>query len=257
MEVGSCKAVSRDELGIQEMPSTSASSQLGSHSSSEKVGEVSHRTKKLTEATLKSSLKASRKNKLSRSVTWADEKSDSCRKSNLCEVREIEDKKEANSILGKKGKVPLKPSGSLKAGTSMSWADEKCDTKVCKDTFEVREIKDLNQTSDMLSMDIGDGDLLHLASAEACVNALNEASEAVSAGEFEVSDAMSEAGIILLPHPEDANGGESLVDKDTSEPEQAPSKWPKKPVNQHSDVFNREDSWFDTPPEGFSLSVTS
>uniref|UniRef100_A0A803PVX3 RNA polymerase II subunit B1 CTD phosphatase RPAP2 homolog n=1 Tax=Cannabis sativa TaxID=3483 RepID=A0A803PVX3_CANSA len=256
MEVGSCKAVSRDELGIQEMPSTSASSQLGSHSSSEKVGEVSHRTKKLTGATLKSSLKASRKNKLSRSVTWADEKSDSCGKSNLCEVREIEDKKEATSILGKKGKVPLKPSGSLKAGTSMSWADEKCDTEVCKDTFEVREIKDLNQTSDMLSMDIGDGDLLRLASAEACVNALNEASEAVSAGEFEVSDAMSEAGIIILPHPEDANGRESLVDKDTSEPEQAPSKWPKKPVNQHSDVFNREDSWFDTPPEGFSLTLS-
>ncbi|XP_062081768.1 putative RNA polymerase II subunit B1 CTD phosphatase RPAP2 homolog [Humulus lupulus] len=256
LEGGNCITVSRDELGIQEVPSTSSSSQLGSHSSSGKVGEVSKRTKKLTEATLKSSLKASRKNKLSRSVTWADEKTDSCGKINLCEVREIEDKKEATSILGKTGKVSLKPSGSLKASTSSSLADEKCDTNVSKDACEVRETKDMNQTSDMLSKDIGDDDVLRLASAEACVNALNEASEAVSAGEFEVSDAMSEAGIIILPRPENVNEGKSLEDNDTSEPEQAPLKWPKKPGNQHSDVFNPEDSWFDAPPEGFSLNLS-
>lgn len=66
---------------------------------------------------------------------------------------------------------------------------------------------------------------------------------------------MSEAGIIVLPRPEDVNEGEPLEDSDVSEPEQAPLKWPNKPGIQHSDLFDSDDSWFDAPPEGFNLTV--
>ena len=68
---------------------------------------------------------------------------------------------------------------------------------------------------------------------------------------------MSEAGIIVLPRPEDVDEGEPMEEEDVTEPEQSPIKWPKKPGSRQSDLFNPEDSWFDTPPDGFSLTVMS
>lgn len=68
---------------------------------------------------------------------------------------------------------------------------------------------------------------------------------------------MSEAGIIILPHPRDMDEGESLKDADLLEPEPVPLKWPIKPGISHSDIFDSDDSWYDTPPEGFSLTVSS
>lgn len=38
--------------------------------------------------------------------------------------------------------------------------------------------------------------------------------------------------------------------------EPAPIKWPRKQGISHSDFFDSEDSWFDNPPEGFSLNVS-
>ena len=71
--------------------------------------------------------------------------------------------------------------------------------------------------------------------------------------------AVSEAGIIILPQPEDVDEAEPMEeeDDDTSEPEEAAVKWPEKPGSQRSHMFNPKDSWFDAPPEGFSLTVTS
>ena len=67
---------------------------------------------------------------------------------------------------------------------------------------------------------------------------------------------MSEAGIIILPHPHDVHEGESPKDADMLEPEPVPLKWPRKPGISHSDIFDSDDSWYDTPPEGFSLTVS-
>lgn len=72
--------------------------------------------------------------------------------------------------------------------------------------------------------------------------------------------AVSEAGIIILPHQENGDEGEPMEEDDgeeASKPEQTPTKWPKKPGSQYSDLFDPEDSWFDAPPEGFSLTVSS
>lgn len=33
-------------------------------------------------------------------------------------------------------------------------------------------------------------------------------------------------------------------------------KWPKKPLLLDTDMFEVDDSWHDTPPEGFSLTVS-
>lgn len=68
---------------------------------------------------------------------------------------------------------------------------------------------------------------------------------------------MSEAGIIVLPPPEMVDEGETSEDIDASELEQAPIKWPRKPGVPKFDYFDSEDSWFDAPPEGFSLTVIS
>ena len=67
---------------------------------------------------------------------------------------------------------------------------------------------------------------------------------------------MSEAGIIILPHPGDVDGRESMEDVDMFEQELVPLKWPRKPGIPHSDLFDPKDSWYDAPPEGFSLSVS-
>ncbi|PON69610.1 RNA polymerase II subunit B1 CTD phosphatase RPAP2-like protein [Parasponia andersonii] len=250
-----------DELGVGEVPSTSSSSQRCSHLNFDIAEQESRidKTEKLTDATLKSSLKPSRKKKLSRSVTWADEKADGVGGRNLCEVREIEEMKQAPFELGKTNKVSLKPSGGIEAGNSVSWMDEMGDSSRSIDACEDIEMVDVKEASGILcSKETGEDDeMLQFASAEACVKALKEASEAVTFGEFEASDAMSEAGIIILPQPEGVDGVEPVEDDDdTSEPEQAPLKWPKKPGSQHFDVFNPEDSWFDAPPAGFSLTLS-
>lgn len=72
----------------------------------------------------------------------------------------------------------------------------------------------------------------------------------------------SEAGVIILPHPdendvnnEESTEGANLLEPEP-EPEIAPLKWPKKPGIPDSDMFDPEDSWFDAPPEGFSLTVS-
>ena len=78
------------------------------------------------------------------------------------------------------------------------------------------------------------------------------------------SNSVSEAGITVLPQQDeiDEEGGpledegEVSVEDDGSE-DTVPLKWPRKPGNIDSDVLESGDSWFDGPPEGFSLTVGS
>ncbi|KAL7585382.1 hypothetical protein Lser_V15G44701 [Lactuca serriola] len=87
-----------------------------------------------------------------------------------------------------------------------------------------------------------------VASAEACAAALSQAAEAVASGESDAPDAVSEAGIVILPPPGD--GAEA-------EAEPTRLKWPKKTGITESDVFDSfEDSWFDAPPEEFVLDLS-
>lgn len=64
---------------------------------------------------------------------------------------------------------------------------------------------------------------------------------------------------MLLPPPHhaeqrDANELEE-EEEDSFELDNGAVKWPKKTVLLDTDFFEVEDSWHDTPPEGFNLTV--
>nr|GEX14093.1 putative RNA polymerase II subunit B1 CTD phosphatase RPAP2 homolog [Tanacetum cinerariifolium] len=99
-----------------------------------------------------------------------------------------------------------------------------------------------------------DGDhAFRLASAEACAEALKQAAEAVASGEFYAPDAVSEAGLVILPPSHDDN---EVVSEGTVDPEPAPVKWPQKTGIVEADFLDSDDSWFDSPPEEFVLDLS-
>lgn len=70
---------------------------------------------------------------------------------------------------------------------------------------------------------------------------------------------MSKAGIIILPdmlHEKQYNNDKSSGGDEESEIVRDVQKWPKKTVLLDTDMFEVDDSWHDTPPEGFSLTVS-
>ncbi|KAI3997377.1 hypothetical protein MKX01_003180 [Papaver californicum] len=162
----------------------------------------------LQETTLKSSLKSLGSKKLTRTVTWADEKDNGngheCH-NNLCDGQEMGD-----------------PQGSALSSSSQT-------------------VEDIDSS-------------VRLSSAEACAIALKQAAEVVACGESDASDAVSEAGIIVLPQR--MNGGDSEMVENALEPESVPLKWPTKPGVFNFELFDSENSWFEPPPEGFSLSLS-
>ncbi|XP_078445211.1 RNA polymerase II subunit B1 CTD phosphatase RPAP2-like protein isoform X2 [Wolffia australiana] len=89
-----------------------------------------------------------------------------------------------------------------------------------------------------------------LDSAEACATALVHLASSISLGEQEPGEeAASGAGIVLLPP---SNHVEEEID--SFEFERGIVKWPKKTLE--TDFFTVEDSWHDTPPGGFNLTLS-
>ncbi|KAK7278764.1 hypothetical protein RJT34_23800 [Clitoria ternatea] len=154
-------------------------------------------------------------------------------------------------------KSSLKSTGEKKLGHSVTWADEKINSSRSKDLCEVKELGHIKKESDLVgNIDDDNEDVLRCASAEACAIGLNQASEAVASGNSDVTDAVSEAGIIILPPPYDADEEGTMEDADILEANSVTLKWPRKPGISDVDLFESEDSWFDTPPEGFSLTLS-
>lgn len=162
--------------------------------------------------------------------------------------REIQVAKESISGVSMP-KSSLKSSGSKKVGLSVTWADEKIDGCGSRDLFEVRDMGDDGNDNNA-------DDMLRFASAEACAMALSRVAEAVMSVDSDVADAVSEAGVIILPSPHDGHEGESMENPDVLEPEAALLKRPSKPGIPRSELFDPEDSWYDEPPEGFSLMLS-
>uniref|UniRef100_M4DVL3 RNA polymerase II subunit B1 CTD phosphatase RPAP2 homolog n=2 Tax=Brassica campestris TaxID=3711 RepID=M4DVL3_BRACM len=140
----------------------------------------------------------------------------------------------------------LKVSGSKKLSHSVTWADQ---SDVRGDLCEVRsdDTEDVNSVS-------------RLALAEACAKALSQAAEAVSSGDLDASDAAAKAGIVLLPstHQLDEEVSEEEMSEEEEEEEEEATllKWPNKPGTPDSDLFDRDQSWFDETPEGFNLTLS-
>lgn len=204
------KGAIKDELSSQELSSPFDSCQTSSITITAEAKEksVSEKAAKLVESSLKPSLKTSGAKKLTRSVTWADEKVGSSGSRDLCEVREMEDTKAGPEIV---------------------------------DNIDKRD----------------DGYVLKFESAEACAKALSQAAEAVASGDADASNALSEAGLVILPQPHDLDQGDPMEDVDVLDEESSTIKWPGKPGIPQSECFDPENSWYDAPPEGFSLELSS
>ncbi|KAM7259398.1 hypothetical protein ACFE04_015139 [Oxalis oulophora] len=150
-------------------------------------------------------------------------------------------------------KPSLKSAGSKKLNRSVTWADKKNDESGSGKLCEVESTADREESSEMLTgSDVGgDDDALRVASAEACARALSQAAEAVASGSSDTVDAVTEAGIIVLPQQDNVNGEETVEDVD-----RAPAKWPRKPEDSDSEFDDPDDTWFDDPPEEFSLALS-
>nr|XP_010921352.1 putative RNA polymerase II subunit B1 CTD phosphatase RPAP2 homolog [Elaeis guineensis] len=149
-------------------------------------------------------------------------------------------------------KSSLKAAGSKVGRQTVKWADMEKD----KAPEERKDGPEGNISTGALHGD-DDGSSLRFASAEACAAALTQAAESVASGLSEAGDAVSEAGIVILPQPQHVKEGDAEADEDTFEFDRGFVKWPQKTVLLDTDMFEVEDSWHDTPPEGFSLTLSS
>uniref|UniRef100_A0A0D9WCF6 RNA polymerase II subunit B1 CTD phosphatase RPAP2 homolog n=1 Tax=Leersia perrieri TaxID=77586 RepID=A0A0D9WCF6_9ORYZ len=148
-------------------------------------------------------------------------------------------------------KSSLKAVGSKNARRSVKWADENGSVLETSRLFESQSQEGIDSS-------------VRRASAEACAAALIEASEAISLGTSEVEDAVSKAGIIILPDMVnqkqfdiDYDNGKDAGENEIFDIDRGAVKWPKKTVLLDTDMFDVDDSWHDTPPEGFSLTLSS
>ncbi|KAL6865353.1 hypothetical protein ACP4OV_016504 [Aristida adscensionis] len=141
-----------------------------------------------------------------------------------------------------------------KSGTqSVRWADENGSVLETSKAYE-------SHSDGLKQSDEGVDSSLRRASAEACAAALIEAAEAISSGTSEVEDAVSEAGIIILPdtlHQKQYENAKDTGGDDELEIDRGVVKWPTKTVLLDTDMFEVDDSWHDTPPEGFSLTLSA
>ncbi|KAL9262484.1 putative RNA polymerase II subunit B1 CTD phosphatase RPAP2-like protein [Drosera capensis] len=174
--------------------------------------------------------------------------------SNPTQIESIAGNNELPTVEAESSKTSIKParksSGAKKAACrSVTWADEKNNGgNLC----EIEELKNTNEVSKNAEADNGE-DLERLASAKACAIALHEAAEAVASGASDVTDAVSEAGILLLPQPL-VSDREECLNEDKIDP--AAAKWPSKSGQSYDDITDSEDSWFGAAPEGFSLTLS-
>ncbi|KAI9126836.1 hypothetical protein K1719_002432 [Acacia pycnantha] len=118
-------------------------------------------------------------------------------------------------------KSSLKTSGEKKLSRSVTWADKKTDS-----------------------------------SGKACAIALSQASEVVASGGSDATEAVSDAGVIILPSPQNPGEEQTVEEVDAIEKDSVSLKWPRKLGISDNDLFDLEDSWYDPPPEGFSLTLS-
>ncbi|CAL5097111.1 unnamed protein product [Urochloa decumbens] len=149
-------------------------------------------------------------------------------------------------------KSSMKIPGSKSGTQSVTWADENGSVLETSKLYE-------STSSSIKQSEEGTDISLRRASAEACAAALVEAAEAISSGTSEVDDAVSKAGIVILPdtlHQKQYSNDTSSGGDEESEIDRDVLKWPKKTVLLDTDMFEVDDSWHDTPPEGFSLTLS-
>lgn len=154
-------------------------------------------------------------------------------------------------------KSSLKTSDSKKGVRSITWADEKTDFdgQNLQEFEEVKGEKGALVTPHSAVEQVGE-ESYRFASAEACAMALSQAAEAVASGQSDESDAVSEAGVIILPPPHGVDAAKPEENADDVDTDPVQLKWPPKPGFSSSDLLDSEDSWYDSPPDGFNLTLS-
>lgn len=153
-------------------------------------------------------------------------------------------------------KSSLKSSGSRKSTNSVTWADEQGNDHEKRNLCEVEELEDVVKSEGVKDAHDDEISVSRFASAEACAVALNQAAEAVASGEADVTDAVSEAGIIILPPDGKKCEMELEADNAVVELDSTAIKWPKRREISESEILDSTDSWLDPPPDGFSLALS-
>ncbi|CAH8367646.1 unnamed protein product [Eruca vesicaria subsp. sativa] len=97
-----------------------------------------------------------------------------------------------------------------------------------------------------------------LALAEACAMTLCQAAKAVSSGDLNAFDAATNTGIVVLPstHQLEEEVSDAKIEEDMAEQESTLLKWPNEPGMPDFDLFDPDQSWFEGPTIGFSLTVS-
>ncbi|KAJ8529652.1 hypothetical protein K7X08_036487 [Anisodus acutangulus] len=155
-------------------------------------------------------------------------------------------------------KSSLKSSNSKRMVRSVTWADKNIDDGAgnktessCKISEDENQAYERSGSTDMEE----DDDSYRFGSAEACAAALSQAAEAVASGS-DVPDAVSKAGIVILSPPQEVDEAIHQEKDEVLDTEAAPLKWPRKPGMPSYDAFESEDSWYDSPPEGFHMTLS-
>ncbi|CAN6484918.1 unnamed protein product [Victoria cruziana] len=191
------------------------------------------------------------------------------RKENQTTERKIDPKKA-------KLKSCLKSSSGRATTSRIKWADEagdKNEVPLCSDAGSSSqsvnsvdalldschgEFETTHESSEGADIPLGDDVecCSRLASATACAAALSEAAEAMASGKYDFNDSVSKAGIIIIPHDHDTNevNLKEVTEEILPAHDQAP---PSKLTSLNSDIFDISNSFYDSPPEGFSLTLSS
>ncbi|KAJ4842332.1 hypothetical protein Tsubulata_034922 [Turnera subulata] len=255
--------ITQDEYSISKTSSagTSSAKDLPENNNTKRVkGKTSAGTKGDSSKKLRKVKSETSKTPRKNEPITQDKPVNSCQTSSNVNNAEAEEKPQAVKAPELSESMPkskLKPSGSKKSGRSVTWADEKVDSTGCKNLCEFKEIESTEENRKTPHSVDPEGDFnMIFESAEACAAALSQAAEAVASGELDATDAISEAGVIILPQPLHSENGDPEEDGNVVEEENAPLKWPTKPGIPPSEHFDPEDSWYDSPPEGFSLTLS-
>ncbi|KAJ3676050.1 hypothetical protein LUZ60_003462 [Juncus effusus] len=211
--------------------------------------------------------------------TILNEKNNPKKKSNKSSQKPIKNEKKENKFNLKSSFKKNDGSSTSQNRRSVKWADnEQIKSTVEKSTVE--KSTDEKSTVEKSKSKVD----LRVESAEACVDALIRASESVSLNNSTAAQAVSEAGIVILPpqnhekkkeysleseldkkkeysleselEKEKEYSLESELDSLESEKEREITKWPTKPVLLETDAFDTDDSWHDSAPDGFSLTLS-
>ncbi|KAH9308864.1 hypothetical protein KI387_036775, partial [Taxus chinensis] len=175
---------------------------------------------------LKSALKTEGVKQLNRSVTWADEK-------------KIDEYLKNGNVDDSEKSVTVVSPGSDSRSQSYTFVKDAASVESVKPEFNEENVS-----------------AVRLESAEAFAKALTEAADAVVSGEIGANEAVSKAGIYILPGTDSKKPKELQDEVEISTSLQTRQIWPSILCSADEESYKAQNCWYDSPPEGFCLELS-